>query len=148
MNKEEHILTNVTPLDVLVGKKIWNIPGGSIDVPTFYSRIENKTDLVALISKNKGFQAFIERTKPRQLVIGGDPIINVAQGQMALLLASGAVNGLIGEGEHLHAVQGMELVTKIITEEKSEHSTVTKSRTKRDVSVKIITPGGKVKKLV
>jgi Uncharacterised methyltransferase family (DUF6094) len=148
MDKEEHIQRSVTPLNVLIGRKTWDIPSGPINIQTFYSRIENKKDFVSSIRNNKGFQAFIERTKPKQLEIGGNPIINIAQGQMALLLASGGVNGLIGEGEHLHAVQGMELVSKIVTEEKNEHSTVTKSRTKRDVSVKIICPSGKVKKLV
>lgn len=148
MGKEEHIEKNVTPINILVGKKIWEVPSGPTEIPTFYSKIENKRDFVSSIKSNKGFKAFIERTKPKQLVIGGDPIINIAQGQMALLLASGAVNGLIGEGEHLHALQGMEIVSKVVTEEKTEHSTVTKSRTKRDVSVKIITPNGKVKKLV
>ena len=147
MDNEEHILQNVTPINRLVGHKVWEVPGEITEVPTFYSRIENKKELVDLIRSNKGFQAFKERTKPKQLVVGGDPIINIAQGQMALLLASGAVNGLIGEGDTLHAVQGMEIVSHILTEEKTEHSVVTKKRTKRDVSVKIITPT-KVKKLV
>jgi len=147
MDNEEHILQNVTPINRLVGHKVWEVPGEITEVPTFYSRIENKKELVDLIRSNKGFQAFKERTKPKQLVVGGDPIINIAQGQMALLLASGAVNGLIGEGDTLHAVQGMEIVSHILTEEKTEHSVVTKKRTKRDVSVKIITPI-KVKKLV
>lgn len=107
MDKDEHIEQKVTPIDVLVGKKTWDIPAGLTEIPTFYSKIENKKDFVSSIRNNKGFQAFVEQTKPKQLVVGGDPIINIAQGQMALLLASGAVNGLIGEGETLHAVQGM-----------------------------------------
>lgn len=148
MDKEEHIEKNVTPLDVLVGKKTWEVPSGPVEIPTFYSKIENKKEFIPAIRQNKGFQAFIERTKPKQLVIGGDPIINIAQGQLALLLASGAVNGVIGEGESLHAVQGIEVVSKVVTEEKTEHSKITKTRTKRDVSVKVILPSGKVKKLV
>jgi hypothetical protein len=148
MDSEEHVQKNVTPLNVLVGKKAWEIPGTSLEVRTFYSQLENKKDFIEAIRSNKGFQAFKERTKPKQLVIGGDPIINIAQGQMALLLASGAVNGLIGEGDTLHAVQGMEIVSQIVTQEKTEHSIITKRRTKRDVSVKVICPDAKVKKLV
>lgn len=148
MDQEDFVLSNVTPLNVFIGRKTWSVPGTNTVVPTFYSRIENKKEFVELIRSNKGFHAFIERTKPKKLVVGGDPIINVAQGQMALLLASGAVNGVIGEGTNLHAVQGMEIVSHVVTEEKTENSLITKKRTKRDVSVKIITPEGIVKKLV
>ena len=148
MNDEDFVTKKVTPLNLLVGRKKWLIPARKTEIPTFYSRIENKCDFVNAIRSNKGFQAFIERTRPKQLVVGGEPIINIAQGQMALLLASGAVNGMIGEGDTLHAVQGMEIVSHVVTEENTEYTNVTKKRTKRDVSIKIILPEGKVKKLV
>ncbi|MCM3358131.1 DUF6094 domain-containing protein [Psychrobacillus sp. MER TA 171] len=147
MESEPFVLKEVSPLNKLVGHKTWSIPAGVSEVPTFYSRIQNKSDFIPAIQQNKGFQAFIQRTKPKQLEIGGDPIINIAQGQMALLLASGAVNGLLGEGDSLHAIQGMETVSTQVTEEHTEYTTITKKRTKREVSVKIITPS-KVKKLV
>lgn len=145
---EDFVMANITPVDQLIGNRPWTIPQSKTDVATFYTRIENKQDFVSLIKDNKGFNAFIERTKPKTLTIGGDPIINIAQGQMALLLASGAVNGLIGAGDTLHALQGMEKVSTIVTEERTEHSTITKSRTKREVSIKVITPAGIVKKLM
>ncbi|MDX1806912.1 MAG: DUF6094 domain-containing protein, partial [Paenisporosarcina sp.] len=148
MKSETFVSEKVTPLNLLVSRKVWEVPGTRLDVPTFYSRIENKREQVDLIRKNKGFHAFIERTKPKQLIVGGDPIINIAQGQMALLLASGAVNGVIGEGDTLHAVQGMEIVSHVVTTEKTEHSIITKKRTKREVSVKVILPCGVVKKFV
>ena len=150
MDNEEFVEKMVNPLNVILlqGAKTWSVPAGVSEIPTFYSRMQNKREFISAIRQNKGFEAFIARTKPKQLELGGDPLINIAQGQMALLLASGAVNGLVGEGDSLHAVQGMEIVTHVVTEEKTEHSTVTKKRTKRDVSVKIITPNGKVKKLV
>lgn len=148
LNDEDFVMKKVTTLPQLIGRKTWLIPSANLDVPTFYSRIEKKSEFVDAIRTNRGFQAFKERTRPKKLVVGGDPIINIAQGQMALLLASGAVNGLIGQGETLHAVQGMEIVSHMITEESTDHATITKKRTKRDVSVKIITPSGKVKKLM
>ena len=148
LEDEDFVVKKVTSLPQLVGRKKWAIPSGNLDVPTFYTRIEKKSEFIEAIRTNRGFQAFIEQTRPKQLVVGGDPIINISQGQMALLLASGAVNGVIGDGKTLHAVQGMEIVSHTVTEEKTEHMTVTKKRTKRDVSVKIITPSGKVKKLM
>lgn len=149
MENEEFIYRHVTPIDRLVKvNKQWEIPAGNPNVRTFYSKIENKKDFVELIRNNKGFESFVARTKPKELEISGDPLINISQGQMALLLASGAVNGLLGDGDTLHAVQGMEIVSNVITEEETEHSRITKTRTKRDVSVKIITPSGIVKKLM
>lgn len=149
MHDDEFIKHHVTPVDQLVtiGKQ-WSIPGGTLEIPTFYSRVENKSDFIEAIRNNKGFAAFMERTRPKQLVLGGNPIINVAQGQMALLLSSGAVNGLLGEGDTLHAVQGMEIVSQEITHEETETAQITKRRTKREVSIKTITPDGKVTKFV
>ena len=148
MDDEAFVMEHVSPLPKFIGHMTWNVPGRSLDVPTFYSRVEKKSEYVEAIRSNRGFQAFIERTRPKQLIVGGDPIINIAQGQMALLLASGAVNGLIGEGDNLHALQGMEVVSTVVTKTETEDTTVTKKRTKRDVSVKIITPSGRVRKLV
>jgi len=148
MDNETFVSEKVTPLNALVGRKEWIVPATNLVVPTFYSRVENKSDFVEAIRSNKGFAAFIERTRPKQLVVGGDPLINVSQGLMAQLLSSGVVNGLIGEGDSLHALQGMEIVSHIETIEETEHSVVTKRRTKREVSVKAIIPSGKVIKFV
>jgi tRNA1(Val) A37 N6-methylase TrmN6 len=148
MESDEFIKKNVTPIDRMIGHKTWDVPSGPSEVKTFYTKLENKKDFIEAIQQNKGFIAFKERTRPKQLVIGGDPIINIAQGQMALLLASGAVNGILGAGPHLHAVQGMEIVSKVETVQKTESSTTTKIRTKREISVKVITPRGIVKKFV
>ncbi|MDQ0271234.1 DUF6094 domain-containing protein [Cytobacillus purgationiresistens] len=148
MESEDFIKTNVSSIKQFIGQKQWEVPEADVEVPTFYSKIENKRDFILSIKENKGFLAFKERTKPKQLEIGGDPIINIAQGQMALLLASGAVNGVLGEGEHLHAVQGVETVSNVETTESTDDMIITKTRTKRDISIKIILPTGKVKKLV
>ncbi|WP_240948549.1 DUF6094 domain-containing protein [Bacillus sp. RO1] len=152
MEFEEFVMKSVTPINVMVGKNVWDIPSGPNEIRTFYSKIENKANFVEAIKNNKGFQAFKERTKPKKLEIGGNPIINIAQGQMALLLASGAVNGLIGTGDKLHAVQGLEIVKKVKTEDTQHYESgmtkMTKIRTVREVSVKAITPTGLIKKFV
>ncbi|MFJ3386963.1 MULTISPECIES: hypothetical protein [unclassified Lysinibacillus] len=135
-------------IEALAETNRWVVIEGTTSIPTFYSRTEDKSSFVDLIKVNKGFQAFKERTKSKVLEIGGAPIINLAQGSMALLLASGAVNGTIGQGDTLHAVQGMEVVTKVVSEEETENTLITKTRTKREVSVKVITPSGIVKKFM
>lgn len=149
MDSEDFVEKHVSPLNaLLLTEQLWNVPAGVSEVPTFYTRMQNKSEFITAIRQNKGFDAFIQRTKTKQLEIGGEPLLPISQGQMALLLASGAVNGVIGTGDNLHIIQGMEIVTKEVTQEKTEYSTVTKRRTKRAVSVKVITPNGVVKKLV
>jgi hypothetical protein len=153
MDSEEFVKKYVTPINVMVGKMKWTVPIGATEVKTFYSKLESKSNFYEGIMKSKGFLAFKERSKPRQLVIGGDSILPINQGQYALLLASGAINGQIGDGENYHLVQGLEIVSKIKeTEEKKNENgtktTIERVRTKRDVSVKIITPGGIVRKLM
>lgn len=147
MDDEEFVMSKVTPLNHLVSRIEWEVPTLNPNIRTFMSRMENKNDYADLLRQNRGLHALKERTRPRQLVLGGEPITNLQQGLMALLLASGAVNGVLGEGDTLHIVQGMEVVSKSVTEEKSEHAVVTKSRTKREVVIKYITPQGEIRKL-
>jgi Uncharacterised methyltransferase family (DUF6094) len=153
MESEEFIKERVTPINLLVGRHKWIVPTGAIEIKTFYTKLQLKSDFVDSIRNSKGFMAFKERSKPKSLVIGGNPIINIAQGNMALLLASGACNGLIGTEDNLHAVQGLEIVSKVKKEDKQTHdngtsTTKTTIRTKREVSVKVITPSGLIKKFV
>ncbi|KZE68047.1 hypothetical protein AWM68_17325 [Fictibacillus phosphorivorans] len=154
MESDDFVMEKVSPINLFVNaNKKWTVPTGIEELKTFYTKLVNKSDNVEAIRHSKGFNAFISRSKPKQLVIGGNPILPLNQGQLALLLASGAVNGEIGRDENYHLVQGLEIVSKVTEEEKKTHdngstSTVTKTRTKREVSVKIINPSGLVRKLV
>lgn len=154
MESDEFVLEKVTPIDKFVaGGHTWKVPAGVEELKTFYTELANKSDYVSGIRNSKGFQAFMNRSKPRQLEIGGNPILPLNAGQLALLLASGAVNGEIGDGDNYHLVQGLEIVKKIPSQEKKTHdngstTTITKIRTKREVSVKVITPTGVIRKLV
>ena len=147
MGDEDFVMKRVSPLNHLISRTEWVIPTLNPNIRTFTSRIEDKSEFGVLLRDNKGLHALKERTRPRQLILGGEPITNLQQGLMALLLASGAVNGVLGEGDTLHVVQGMEVVSKSITEENTEDTLVTKSRTKREVVIKYITPQGVINKL-
>lgn len=154
MESDEFVMKNVTPIDQFVAaKKMWKVPVGLLELKTFYTKLANKSDFVEGIRHSKGFHAFVNRSKVRQLEIGGNPILPLNAGQLALLLASGAVNGEIGKDENYHLVQGLELVKHIpSTEEKTNNdgskTIIEKIRTKREVSVKVITPNGLIRKLV
>ncbi|MFJ5563999.1 hypothetical protein [Lysinibacillus xylanilyticus] len=62
-------------------------------------------------------------------------------------MASSMVNGVVGQGVHLHALQGLEIVTVDHEKEESENGVMHISRTKRSVSIKVLTPEGEVYKL-
>lgn len=153
MGDESFVLDNVTSIADFIGATEWTIPKLIKPIKTFYSRIEDKKKYYDEILHSTGFEAFKNRTKPKELEIGGQPILPLNAGQMALLLASGAVNGMIGTGDKLHLVQGMEIVgTKTETEDiispKGNVSTKTIESTTRTVSVKVLTPKGVIKKLM
>lgn len=147
MANEDFVMKRVAPINMIVGKREWIVPQAPLNIPTFYTRLESKEVFIEAIKQNKGFEAFKERTKPKTFSLSGQPIINISQGQMALLLASGMVNGVIGEGDTLHALQGLEVVTTEHEQEHTETGIMHISRTKRSVSIKIIIPEGDVIKL-
>lgn len=153
MADEDFVLKNVTPINRFVGRHKWKVPAGLSELKTFYTKLAHKSDFIEGIQNSKGFHAFINRSRVRQLEIGGRPILPLNAGQLALLLAAGAVNGEVGSGENYHLVQGLEIVKKIPSEETRTNkdgskTTITKITTKREVSVKFITPDGLIRKVV
>ncbi|KYD23150.1 DUF6094 domain-containing protein [Caldibacillus debilis] len=154
MESEDFVMRYVTPINRFVlAEKKWRVPAGVKELQPFYTKLANKADFVEGIRSSNGFQAFLNRTRVRQLELGGNPILPLNAGQMALLLAAGAINGEIGEGDSYHLVQGLEIVKTISSEEKKTNNDgsvtqITRLRTKREVSVKIITPTGLIRKLV
>lgn len=142
--EESFVKKSVRRLSQLVGHKVYEIGETNPKLKLFSSKIESKEEHIKLIKENLAFQVIHEKLTPRSILLDSQPIINVSQGQMGLLLASGAVNGLLTEdveGKNQHVVQGLELVSTVITKERMESEEIkTTERTKREVSVKIITP--------
>lgn len=153
MGADEFVENKVTPINQMIGHKVWTIPGGNTTIDTFYSKLRNKGDFIQGILSSKGFEIFKNRAATPALSIGGDPILPPNQGQLALLLASGVINGELGSKENYHLVQGQESVDTIVeTERESLESgatkTVTTETTKRSISIKAILPDGTIKKFV
>lgn len=153
MEDEDFIAKSVTPINRMVGNKVWSIPEGNTEIKTFYSKLRNKEEFSAGILASKGFEAFKNRTTTPTLSIGGDPILPPNKGQIALLLASGVINGQLGKGDSYHLVQGQEIVETVTNEEveiqeKGPKKTTTTETTKRSISIKAILPDGTIKKFV
>lgn len=90
----------------------WDVPAAIKPINIFYSKLDSKDNYYEGIINSSGFEQFIEQTKPREISLENQPIINLNSGQLALLMASGFVNGMIGNAEDLHIVQGQEIVSK------------------------------------
>src|SRR5690606_11594367 len=65
MESDAFVLEKVTPVDrfVLANKK-WNVPAGVEELKTFYTKLAKKSDYVNGIRNSKGFQGFMNRSKP------------------------------------------------------------------------------------
>lgn len=154
MQSEDWVTKRVTPVNRMIGHKTWNIPGGPTYIKTFYTKLRNKHEFTKGIISSKGFTVLKNRVTAPTLSIGGDPILPPNQGQLALLLASGVINGELGSGNYYHLVQGQEIVeTETETEVEETRNgngkkTIITEKTKRDISIKVILPDGTIRKFV
>lgn len=153
MANPNFVKSNVTLITSIIGRKTWTVPYSS-SIKTFYSKLDSKNHFYDDMQSSKGFNAFKNQTQPRELKIGGNPILPLNQGQLALLLASGGINGLIGANDSLHLIQGQEIVSqKESVDYENDNKTnktltVEKIRTTREISLKVLTPEGELKKLI
>lgn len=120
----------------------WVVPKGK-PVRKFISTMIEPESFCG-IKDSMAFRNFQNMFSFEQLEVNGISPMPLKQGQLALLLASGAMNGLVGEGETLHVVQGVEQVTEKRVEDEEE----TKTWQERTISIKVLTPSGIVKKFV
>ena len=115
----------------------------------FQTRLINKSKIGKAFSDNQSIERFVNAQKPLTVELDGkEPPLPLASGQIALLLASGGINGLMGKDDTCHLLRGQEKILTIITEEQYETGTAVTSRTKREVAIKIILPSGEIKKLM
>ena len=129
--------------------KRWTVPAANKGIKTFQTRLINKSKIGKAFSENQSIERFVNAQKPLTVDLDGkEPPLPLASGQIALLLASGGINGVMGKGDMMHAVRGQETVSTIITEEHYETGTAVTSRTKREIAVKVILPSGEIKKLM
>lgn len=124
----------------------FSIPQSKIEVKSFFSKIEGKENYYKM-RESKGFQVLQNILNPRDIKITDTPILPINQGQMGLILPCGGVNGLVGEGDTLHTIQGLEVVSE---RKRNEYNTgkdgtvyvTEKLTTNREAKIKVITPLG------
>lgn len=157
MENEQFVLDKLPTLETIAERakteedRTWKVPAGNTKIKTFSTRLINKSIIADALKESAGLDTFVGQTKPRTLDISGkQPPLPPSSGQIALLLSSGGINGLMAADDPnlVHILRGQEVVSKITTEEKTETGTVIKIKTKREIGIKIITPKGVVKKLM
>lgn len=157
LESEEFTISKLPTLEKLAERakeeegRNWKVPVGNTKIKTFSTRLINKSLIAGALNESTGLAQFIGQTKPRSLDISGKrPPLPLSSGQIALLLASGGINGLMAaeDPNRVHILRGQEVVSNTTLEEHTESGTITKIKTKREVSIKVITPKGIVKKLM
>lgn len=157
LEDEQFVLDKLPTLETIAERaktdedRKWKVPAGNTKIKTFSTRLINKSVIAGALKKSDALDTFVGQTKPRTLDISGkQPPLPPSAGQIALLLASGGINGLMAPDDPnlVHILRGQEVVSKITTEEKTETGIVTRIKTKREIGIKIITPNGVVKRLM
>ncbi|PEE63428.1 DUF6094 domain-containing protein [Bacillus thuringiensis] len=155
MSNESYIENNVSTIkEYASNNKRWSIPTVSNNEPRiFYSKIDDKQDYYEAFHKSTGFQQFLNGLKKQDPVFEENPILPISEGMLAMMITTGGVNGILGEGGSLHLLQGQENVEQVTDEEvfyheKGNKTTKHTTRTKRTVSIKALTPTGDVLKFI
>ena len=141
-------------------EKRWVVPSTTASkLKRFETRLIDKSSMAMALADNGEMTRFVNKNRPKSVDLNGKtPPLPLATGQIALLLAAGGINGLMGvkevngeivaDPEDLHILRGQERVSKETTEEKTETGVLYKTKTKREVAIKAILPTGEIKKFM
>lgn len=146
---------NVNTLAQMVNRKSWIIPElhhqkksiftSRVDYKSAYEGVgksEGISSLKKRLNRGNGYSLQGEKTAAERAKMP------IASGQLGLLLITGVADGLLGEGDTLHAVRGSENVFFETSFEKLETTTKEVVLQKRRAKFIIATPKGEVKELV
>ncbi|MBE4941302.1 DUF6094 domain-containing protein [Bacillus thuringiensis] len=148
---QEHVNT----LAEMVNRKSWVIPElRHQNKLIFTSRVDYKS-VYEGVGKSEGISSFKKRlNRGNGYSLQGEKTaaerakMPIASGQLGLLLITGVADGLLGEGDTLHAVRGSENVYNEHSFEQLEKTTKEVVLQKRRAKFIIATPKGEVKELV
>lgn len=146
---------HVNTLAEMVTHKSWVIPElrhqnkliftSRVDYKDAYKGIGKSEGIASLkkrLNRGNGYSLQGEKTAAERAKMP------IASGQLGLLLITGVADGLLGEGDTLHAVRGSENVFFETSFEKLETTTKEVVLQKRRAKFIIATPKGEVKELV
>ncbi|OUB29903.1 SAM-dependent methyltransferase [Bacillus thuringiensis serovar pirenaica] len=146
---------HVSTLAQMVSHKDWTIPElRHQNKLIFTSRVDYKSAYEG-VGKSEGISTFKKRLNrgngyslQEEKTDAERAKMPIASGQLGLLLITGVADGLLGEGDTLHAVRGSENVYYEHSFEQLEKTTKEVVLQKRRAKFIIATPKGEVKELV
>ncbi|MCR6850398.1 DUF6094 domain-containing protein [Bacillus sp. IBL03825] len=146
---------HVNTLAEMVNRKDWSIPElRHQNKLIFTSRVDYKSAYEG-VGKSEGISTFKKRLNrgngyslQDEKTAAERAKMPIASGQLGLLLITGVADGLLGEGDTLHAVRGSENVFFETSFEQLEKTTKEVVLQKRRAKFIIATPIGEVKELV
>lgn len=146
---------HVSTLAQMVNHKDWTIPElRHQNKLIFTSRVDYKSAYEG-VGKSEGISTFKKRLNrgngyslQEEKTDAERAKMPIASGQLGLLLITGVADGLLGEGDTLHAVRGSENVYYEHSFEQLEKTTKEVVLQKRRAKFIIATPKGEVKELV
>lgn len=155
MSDLSFVKKHVNTLAEMVNRKDWVIPElRHQNKLIFTSRVDYKSAYEG-VGKSEGISSFkkrLNRGNGYSLQDEKKPAerakMPIASGQLGLLLITGVADGLLGEGDTLHAVRGSENVYYENSFEHLEKTTKEVVLQKRRAKFIIATPTGEVKELV
>lgn len=155
MSELDFVREHVNTLAQMVNRKSWVIPElrhqnkliftSRVDYKDAYEGVGKSDGILTLkkrLNRGNGYSLQAEKTAAERAKMP------IASGQLGLLLITGVADGLLGEGDTLHAVRGSENVFFETSFEKLETTTKEVVLQKRRAKFIIATPTGEVKELV
>lgn len=155
MSDLDFVRKHVSTLAQMVNHKDWTIPElRHQNKLIFTSRVDYKSAYEG-VGKSEGISTFKKRLNrgngyslQEEKTDAERAKMPIASGQLGLLLITGVADGLLGEGDTLHAVRGSENVYYEHSFEPLEKTTKEVVLQKRRAKFIIATPTGEVKELV
>ncbi len=127
------------------------LPDGELDVKTFRGSILNKDELANILNSSPCMSAFLKDQRyASESDTTREPLLPFTTGQLGLVLTSGALDGIIDEGNgHYHVVKGRVVKDKQSNrDEDRETNQITFTETVANrVEITAITADGTIKRL-
>lgn len=128
--------------------RVYRVPAVSSEVPVFRGGAVDPAELEAALPSSPVWARAKRFTDPPDPVSGVRPPVPLHLGHIGLLLASGALDGVVGEGDEAHLVRGRVVKEKVVTEEEDERGgTVVTERDVYKVTVNVLLPDGRLLQL-
>lgn len=124
---------------------LYRVPRVPAEVPVFRGGAVDPAELEAALPSSPVWARVKRLVGGEQLAAASRPPVPLHLGHIGLLLASGALDGVVGEGDEAHLVRGRVVRDVVVEEEGAEDGTVVRmERYVYRVTVNVLLPNGQL----